>query len=740
MLIHVVSVGANGDEAQACLSALFLTDPRDDRAKLINTKGARVDGTCQWINTHEFYKSWLRNDSQLLWLSGGPGKGKTMLSMFLAEELEKSARSSNDKLFLQYFCDNKDEKRNTAVTVLRGLIYQLLQFRQQLFDHILPTFRTQKGSLLSFEPLWRIFETMVRDPTLDHTYCVLDGLDECDEASLIVLLRRLSVLFSKKTNESTLCHFNLLVVSRDHPDCIPELLSSFPRISLDPDADTEIDKDINLFIKTKAQELSRRKHYPDKLRIHVENVFRHRAQGTFLWIGIVAQVLEDYKVTEVEKALDLFPPGLDQLYARILLQIDSDRREIAARILRWVVMAVRPLTLPELKTVIETTAERSIVGMDPDQRIRYQVSYCGSLLKIKGDEVGLIHQSAKDYLLRTTSDIDPELELFRVKEYVANLEIARRCLDYLCSGALENEKPLLLENDNHLKAFPLLPYAALHWHEHARFLASSEDVFDLSHPFYHKNSPIRESWLKEYRVSEEYDSDRPPEPFTLLHLACYLGILPLAEKLVLTENWIKKMKRRLYLDRRDGQGATALLWAVRGGYHAIVRLLLEKGANIDAKDNYKRTALTTAAAYRDEDIVRLLLKKGANIEAQDNYNETALIIAAFYGNENIVRLLLENGANIEAKNGELGTALGAAAQKGEEAMVRLLLENGADIHARDGLGKTALIRAADKGHEATVRLLLENGADINARDSLGRTALMMAKERGYEDVVRLLTP
>ena len=759
MLSDSISVDPTEDEAHTCLSALFLTDPRDDRAKLITTKGPRVDRTCRWITSHALYDSWLRSNSQLLWLSGGPGKGKTMLSIFLAEELEQTARSWHNKPFLQYFCDNKDEKRNTAIAILRGLIYQLLQFRRELFDHILPIFRIQKESVFSFETLWRIFESMVCDPTLETSYCVLDGLDECEEASLEMLLGKLAALLSTKTKESSACHLNLLIVSRDLPDLIPELLASFPRISLESGADTEINKDIDVFIKAKVTELSTRKQYPEALRVHVVDVFRNRAQGTFLWIGIVAQALRKHKATEVEKALDLFPSGLDEVYVRILLQIDSGRREVAARILRWVVMAVRPLTLSELSIAIETTVEPSIVAFDHDERIRDQVSYCGSFLMIKEDEVGLVHQSAKEYLLRKTWDSNPDLEVFRVKEEVANLEIARRCLDYLHAGALGNGEPKLFRNIKHLRAFPFLSYAALHWHEHARSLARSEDIFDLSLPFYHEKSQIRMSWLKAYWALQ---GGEPPESFTLLHLASCFGILPLAENLILTKNWIEKM------NDIDGQRLTALMWAASCGHEAIVWLLLENGANIEIKTRFRERALTIAAErghkavvrqllekgagtavkqstalimaaqFGHEAVVQLLLEKGADIEAKTEYQSTALITAAGFGREAIVRLLLEKGADIEAKNNDWSTALIMAALLGHEAAVRLLLEKGADIKAKDKYHSTVLIAACSFGHEAVVRLLLEKGADIEAKDNDQSTALTMAALLGYEAVVRLL--
>jgi hypothetical protein len=86
---------------------------------------------------------------------------------------------------------------------------------------------------------------MVRDPVLGTTYCVLDGLDECDEASLEVLLKKFWDLFLIKLNESLTCQLNLIAVSRDLSDFIPETLLNFPCIRLNSDADDEINSDIH---------------------------------------------------------------------------------------------------------------------------------------------------------------------------------------------------------------------------------------------------------------------------------------------------------------------------------------------------------------------------------------------------------------------------------------------------------------------------------------------------------------
>jgi ankyrin repeat protein len=52
-------------------------------------------------------------------------------------------------------------------------------------------------------------------------------------------------------------------------------------------------------------------------------------------------------------------------------------------------------------------------------------------------------------------------------------------------------------------------------------------------------------------------------------------------------------------------------WAVQEGHEAVVKLLLERGAELEAKDNNSRTPLSWAARYGHEAVVKLLLEKGA---------------------------------------------------------------------------------------------------------------------------------
>jgi ankyrin repeat protein len=58
-----------------------------------------------------------------------------------------------------------------------------------------------------------------------------------------------------------------------------------------------------------------------------------------------------------------------------------------------------------------------------------------------------------------------------------------------------------------------------------------------------------------------------------------------------------------------------------------------------------------------EAVVRLLLEKGADVNAQGRYYGTALYAASWMGHEALARLLREKGAETDTQRGEFGCAL-----------------------------------------------------------------------------------
>jgi ankyrin repeat protein len=181
-----------------------------------------------------------------------------------------------------------------------------------------------------------------------------------------------------------------------------------------------------------------------------------------------------------------------------------------------------------------------------------------------------------------------------------------------------------------------------------------------------------------------------------------------------------------------------LLVVAEKGHKQIVKLLLDKGANVNAQSGYYGNTLQAASKGGHEAVVQLLLDKGAEVNAQGGVYSNALQAASKGGHEAVAQLLLNKGAEVNAQGGLYGNALSAASKGGYEAVVHLLLDKGAEINAQ-GLGYDNAIRAASQGgHEAVVQLLLNNGTDVNARDRRYGNAPQAASKGGHEVVVKLL--
>lgn len=163
-------------------------------------------------------------------------------------------------------------------------------------------------------------------------------------------------------------------------------------------------------------------------------------------------------------------------------------------------------------------------------------------------------------------------------------------------------------------------------------------------PSYSKQSQKKQK--SRLKVPNLLDRLRSPEKQFLAATANY--DVPKIEEL---------LKRGVNIDVEDENGWTALHSAAKSGVAKVIRLLIEKGANVNTggKVWFRRTPLHVAAASDHEERLTvtaglLLLENGAEVDAKDTRGETALIIAAERGRREMVRQLLEKGADIEAKS------------------------------------------------------------------------------------------
>ncbi len=129
-------------------------------------------------------------------------------------------------------------------------------------------------------------------------------------------------------------------------------------------------------------------------------------------------------------------------------------------------------------------------------------------------------------------------------------------------------------------------------------------------------------------------------------------------------------------------------YAAAAGDTSIVRLLIDRGADVNARDKSGLNALYKAVVTivnpgKQRDTIRLLLDRGADVNVRGKGGNTLLMLAAAYDGSDIVPLLLERGADVNAKDDKGFTALMPAAMgvyptlRRQAACIQELLSAGA---------------------------------------------------------------
>jgi ankyrin repeat protein len=177
-----------------------------------------------------------------------------------------------------------------------------------------------------------------------------------------------------------------------------------------------------------------------------------------------------------------------------------------------------------------------------------------------------------------------------------------------------------------------------------------------------------------------------------------------------------------------------IFWAAREGNEMeVVRLLDADPTLLESTDERRRRPLAVAAMGGHLGMVRLLIERGADINATAAGGRTALHWAVDRGCEHVVALLLSKGAQANIRGEHGTTPLMWAAYKGHLGVVRMLVQHmgGARLDEMSYSGWTALHWAAHRGHEEVLRYLLLAGCDPTITDDHGRTPRGVAQGRRH---------
>lgn len=454
-------------------------DYMDDRYRSIHIAHA---ATCRWLFHKLEYIRW-RNSEYLdshhgfLWIKGKPGSGKSTLMKHAFEDALENLQG--DKVFSFFFSARGQHLEKSVEGMYRSLLLQLLLSFPELRSK-LPMYSPGTVQRYGWDvPVLRnhfsgIINCLGRDESVT---IYIDALDECDEDEIREALEHFEELSTSATSKRVRLY--ICFASRHYPQ-----ITLRRSLELSIERQSEHLQDIKTYIHNKMA--VRDVECKAELATQIEG----RSDGVFLWVVLVIKLLNGKSDkgetrSQLLHTLKEVPDKLKDLIAAILDPPD----DVLVCTMKWILFALRPLTLEELYFAIRTgtgqvtTGVWDLIEVNRDGMQAFILESSRGLIDVKTGtkavrkvrksimRVQLVHESVREYLL--TGGL---LTLGRCSdETVAagiHFELSKWCQLYFSFD--EKIHPLLSDHEelhgqsdyDDLESYPLLQYAASTAWEH----------------------------------------------------------------------------------------------------------------------------------------------------------------------------------------------------------------------------------------------------------------------------------
>ncbi|KAL2681180.1 hypothetical protein Neosp_008787 [[Neocosmospora] mangrovei] len=390
--------------------------------------------TFEWILASEDtpFSHWLMDDTDLFWIKGKPGSGKSTLMKFLATHNNTKKRlqswGGKDTVVIagHFFWIAGTPMQKDLLGLWRTLLYQVLKECPALIETVCASRWAEVDGLSGSEPwhkndLYKAMETLSSQRSLDVKFCFfVDGLDEYTggekerSGGFQQLINPLKTLASSRS-------IKICVSSRPWTE-FDELLGQEEQVRLEDLTREDIRRFVEdeLGSKPRFQKLASK----DKRCESIPGLIVERADGVFLWVYLVIRSLERGLVhadnyPELRKRLDALPSDLEKYFQQMLKSIDPFYKDQTLRIFQTVIAAEQSLPLLGFKFLEQELEDPGFsIKMKPQQLSLDEVKdtcqsvkerldgRCRDLLyfREKVDRMGLVFRFRVDFLHRTVRD------------------------------------------------------------------------------------------------------------------------------------------------------------------------------------------------------------------------------------------------------------------------------------------------------------------------------------------------
>ena len=323
----------------------------------------------------------------------------------------------------------------------------------------------------------------------------------------------------------------------------------------------------------------------------VPHIIHSHHKNRFRWVVCQVDRLRRSFPASIRSALADLPESLDKTYEQTLLGIDKEKREYAQRLFKCLSVSIRPLRIEELAEIFavrfEATAppsfNKDLRPLDAEEAV---LSACSSLISVINREgsqvVQFSHFSVKEFLTsERLATAEERLSYYHILPEPAHTILAHAALSVLLQ--LDDE----IDRDT-ISHFPLAPYAARYWVDHAQFRDVYSHIEEAIKRLFDPTKPHFAAWVWLHDIDrhwiEPMATIHPTRPEAVpLYYASLCGFCGLVEHLIVSHF--------RDVNCRGGSHTTALHAASLKGHLSVASLLLKHGADPNSRDDRGRAPL-----------------------------------------------------------------------------------------------------------------------------------------------------
>ncbi|KAN0124433.1 hypothetical protein V8E52_002082 [Russula decolorans] len=597
---------------------------------------ARHKGTAAWFFESSALTEWKAKGS-LLWIHGKPGAGKSTLLSAIIQDV-KDMHAAGLATMAYYYFDFRDVKKQDCYGLLSSLVSQLSAESDSSYN-VLSKLYSDNGNGMrepDIDALKKCLADILSLPGQGQIYIIIDALDECPDSPGTPSARE-----------------DVLEPEMD----IRLVLEPLTTLKISLHDETGQKEDIVKYIKSVVYSDRNMRRWNEDDKQFVVVTLSEKADGMFRWTVCQVDRLRRALPPSIRKVLNDLPKTLDETYSRTLLGIDEEKREYAQRLFRCLMVSIRPLRVEELAEILAIQFdEEALPTFNTDWRPAYAeetiISVCPSLIAIvdRGSHrvVQFSHFSVKEYLTsERLAAAEERLSYYHILPEPAHTILAHAGLSVL----LQLDDKI---DRNTISHFPLVPYAAQYWVDHAKFRNVSSQIQEVMERLFNPAMPHFAAWVWLHDVDHPWiqstSTIHPTQPEAMpLYYASLCGFRALTEHLIAAHS--------PDINSRGGSHTTALHAASVNGHLQVASLLLRNGADPDSRDHVGRVPLHRVSqggqlviAKSSLEIARLLVNSGADVNVTDDEGRAPLhAAAARSGYRDIAELLLGSGASLDAR-------------------------------------------------------------------------------------------